>query len=281
MLKKNPTAFRRWEVRRRPADKPSAGLLFGVRDAGYYRTVPGFQSGIFTTHFIQVFWCEAGEGMIVINGRERFLRSGQVALYFPEMHHCYYSNKNWNVYWWTMDGPLVVSIVAAFGLKADVYTVGPPPVRLFHALGRALQDPTPYGEAQAASIAFQLLVKARFAYGDINKQGDTEIAGIVDHINANWNKPTLNVKNLAATIGLNRTSLSRRFHKALGIPPGEYIARLRTQNASLQLINTNKQIKDIAMACGYLDGHYFARIFKQRFGDSPKQMRKKNPLFIR
>ena len=223
-----------------------------------------------------MFWCAAGEGIVVINGRKRFLRTGQIALYFPKMEHCYYSDKNWDIYLWTMHGMLAPSIVAAFGLNADVYDAGAPPVRLFRQLARALRNPAPYGEAQTVNIVFQLLVRAGFSNVNVGRQTDSDITGIVDHINANWNRPTLNIKNLADTMGINRSSLSRRFHQALGISPSEYIARLRVQNAMSMLTGTRKSVTDIAASCGYLDRRYFARLLKKRINLSPMRLRKKS-----
>lgn len=228
-------------------------------------------------NFIQVLWCAAGEGIVVINGRKRFLRSGQIALYFPQMEHRYYAtDKKWDIYWWTMHGMLAPSIVAVFGLNADVYDAGAPPVRLFRQLARALRNPAPYGEAQAVNIVFQLLVRAGFSHVNASRRDDGHIAGIVDHINANWNRPTLNIKNLADTMGINRSSLSRSFHKALGISPSEYIARLRVQNAMSMLTGSRKSVTDIAASCGYLDRRYFARLLKKRLNSSPMRLRKKS-----
>jgi len=221
-----------------------------------------------------VFWCAEGEGIILINGRERFLRAGQLALYFPKMEHSYHSDKNWNFYWWTMDGTLAPSITAAFGLNADVYDAGPPPVALFRQLAGALRNPAPYGETRAVSLAFQLLAQAAFSRSKIGRQSDRDIAGIADHINANWNRPTLNIKSLANTMGINRSSLTRRFNKSLGISPSEYIARLRVQNAIAMLTGTTKTVTDIAASCGYLDRRYFARLLKKRLGSSPMRVRK-------
>jgi transcriptional regulator GlxA family with amidase domain len=171
---------------------------------------------------------------------------------------------------------LAPSITAAFGLNADVYDAGPPPIALFRQLSGALHNPAPYGENRAVSLAFQLLAKAAFARSKVGQQADGDIAGIVDHINANWNRPTLNIKNLADTMDINRSSLSRRFHKALGISPSEYIARLRVQNAMSMLSGTRKSVTDIASSCGYLDRRYFARLLRKRLGASPVRFRKKS-----
>jgi len=268
------TTFRRWEVHR-PVPKPAPRLPFWVEYAGHYQSRSGFQSNVSIIGFVQIFWCAAGEGIVVINGRERFLRANQIAIYFPKMEHRYFgvAKTNWDIYWWTMGGPLAPSITAAFGLNAEIYEAGPPPVRLFQRLGRALRNPALWGEAQAVAIAFQLLARAGFSHADLGRYADAEMGGLVDHIHANWNKPDLNIKYLSGLTGINRASLSRRFRRALGIPPGEYIARLRVQNAVAMLSNTKKSVSEVADSCGYLDRHYFARLLQKRLGYSPRQLR--------
>jgi AraC-like DNA-binding protein len=264
----------------RPAQKPSFNLPFGVGAAGHYQNASGIQSGICMTSFVQVFWCAAGRGIVVINGRERFLCSGQIALYFPKMEHRYYSNESWDIYWWTMDGALAPVITAAFGLNADVYDAGPPPLILFRQLAGALRNPSPVGELHTVNLAFQLLTKATIACSQIRQRADSDIGGVVDYINTNWNRPTLNIKSLADAMGLNRSSLSHRFKIILGISPSEYIARLRIQNAISMLTGTKKSVTDIAAACGYLDQHYFTRLLKKRLGSSPLCLRKKSSAGI-
>lgn len=267
--------FLRWELHR-TTPKPLFNLPFGIEAAGHYQSASGFQSKISLTSFVQVFWCAAGRGIIVINGRKRFLCPGQIALYFPKMEHYYYSNEKWDIYWWTMDGALAPNITAAFGLNADVYAAGPPPRALFRQLAGALRNPSPRGELQSVNFAFQLLTKAAVVSLKIKQRPDSDIAGAVDYINANWNRSTLNIKNLADTMRINRSSLAHRFKRSLGISPSEYIARLRIQNARSMLAGTKQSVADIASSCGYLDQHYFARLLKKRLGSSPLCLRKKS-----
>lgn len=267
-------AFVRWEAHRPPA-KPPAKLPFTVKSAGHYQSAAGFQSVGKPKDVVQLFWCAAGEGLIVINGRKRLLRSGLVAIYFPLMERQYATiGKNWDLYWWSMQGSLAPSLLAAFGLPAGIYDAGAPPAPLFRQLRNAMRNPAPYGESQAVALAFQLLVRIGAAQVHARREADGAIAGIVDHVNAHWNRPSLTIKSLADMAGVNRSSFSRRFHRALGIPPGEYIARLRLQNAMSLLAATRQPVAEIAAACGYLDRRYFARLLKKRLGSSPRELRK-------
>jgi two-component system response regulator YesN len=54
----------------------------------------------------------------------------------------------------------------------------------------------------------------------------------------------------------------------------EYIMKVRIQNAKYLLIQTNKDIGDIAADVGYTDLKYFSKLFKKKTGLNPSEFRK-------
>ncbi|MCH3127484.1 helix-turn-helix transcriptional regulator, partial [Listeria monocytogenes] len=66
----------------------------------------------------------------------------------------------------------------------------------------------------------------------------------------------------------------RRFKKATGQTPGEYLAELRMDYAK-KLIAGNQtlhySIAEIGMMSGYYDSHYFSRVFKKKNGMTPSE----------
>lgn len=192
-------------------------------------------------------------GIAITQGRHARLANTLICIGMTIAHETHPENTNFNLHSLTIF------------LNADVYNAGPPPVRLFRQLARALRNPAPYGEVETVCIAFQLLARAGVNHANIGCQTSGDLHGIVDHINTNRNKPALNIKYLAAIMKVNRSSLSRLFHRTLGISPSEYIARLRIQNAISMLTGTKKTVSDIASSCGYLDRRYFARLLKKNW----------------
>lgn len=258
----------------RSTPKPAANLPFGVHGVGHYHIAPKFNSNIFITNFIQIFWCASGRGTIVINGSERALRKNQAAIYFPRMKHRYFStDSKWEFYWWTLDGDLATILVSAFGLNAGIYNTGPAPAVLFRHMFAALGNPTPAGECHAITITLQLLERLWLGTLRLGRKPVSEIQDAVENIHARWNNPNLSVKSLAYALKIHRSSLSRRFQEALGIAPSEYITRLRIQQAMALLHGSQKTIGEIAESCGWPDQHYFARLLKKRFGVSPSRAR--------
>ena len=86
----------------------------------------------------------------------------------------------------------------------------------------------------------------------------------------------LNINELAQEISISPAYLSRLFKAQYGVSPTEYIANLRLQYAQ-QLIETNSSLsfKDISQMAGFFDQYYFSKAFKQKFGVSPRDYRKK------
>lgn len=81
---------------------------------------------------------------------------------------------------------------------------------------------------------------------------------------------TLSVEKIARHLGTNRTRLWRIFKKEKKVTLGEYIFRIRINEAAFMLQNEHDlTIKEIAERTGYYCYDYFIRVFKQYFGTSP------------
>lgn len=226
-------------------------------------------------HFVQVFWGIDGAGALVINGVERKLQPRQIAVYLPGMRHEVYAlNTEWEYCWWTMDGPLAASVTTSFGLVADVYDAGPAPLPLFRRLESTIRNQSKAAERQASAIAYQLLTLA--VSGRRTRNEDSWVSEAVRIIHNEWNQPQLCVKRLADRLHLHRSSFSRRFEAAVGIPPVNYLVRLRVQNALSLLKQTEKSIAEVSTLCGYNDPNYFARLIHRFTGLSPRCFRNGN-----
>ena len=75
--------------------------------------------------------------------------------------------------------------------------------------------------------------------------------------------------------GLPERSFKRRFAKATGMTPIEYIQTLRLEESKLVLETTDIPVEAVAMEVGYEDPSYFGRLFKRNVGLTPAQYRKR------
>ena len=61
----------------------------------------------------------------------------------------------------------------------------------------------------------------------------------------------------------------------MGISAQAYITALRLKAAASLLRSTNLDIKEVGVAVGYADNHFFSKIFKKYYLLSPKQYRER------
>lgn len=85
---------------------------------------------------------------------------------------------------------------------------------------------------------------------------------------------SLAMADVAAVVGQSERQLRRRFKLATEESPQQYLNRIRLEEAQSMLRETNLSISEIASACGYGNGAYFSRLFKQQLQLSPSDYRK-------
>ena len=74
---------------------------------------------------------------------------------------------------------------------------------------------------------------------------------------------------LAAICKMSEAHFSREFKRSMGIPPHQYVMKLRLERACLALLNQETRIIDIAYECGFNNASHFTRCFSSQFGVPP------------
>ena len=91
---------------------------------------------------------------------------------------------------------------------------------------------------------------------------------VVDHVLANLETP-IRVEDLAAVTRLSASHFSRAFKLSFRMSPHAYIVALRLSHARALLSDSNEQISQIAVACGFADQAHFSRVFHRSIGCAP------------
>lgn len=107
------------------------------------------------------------------------------------------------------------------------------------------------------------------ANGDIQ---DVYVRKALELIRTNYSRP-INVKMIAASLGLSRSYLTFLFKERLKIGPQAYLIQFRIERACDFLRNPLLSIGDVARSVGYQDPLAFSKIFKKVKGVSPSQYR--------
>ncbi|MCM1101528.1 MAG: AraC family transcriptional regulator [Clostridium sp.] len=84
----------------------------------------------------------------------------------------------------------------------------------------------------------------------------------------------ITLEELAADAGVSKSECLRCFKQTLDTTPYRYIMDYRLSKAVDLLINTDRQIGEIAVMTGFGQASYFGKCFRERLGCTPKEYRK-------
>jgi len=83
----------------------------------------------------------------------------------------------------------------------------------------------------------------------------------------------ISFEELASRLAISRRNFDRRFVKAVGNTPVEYLQRVKVEVAKSSLENGHKSIFEVMMEVGYSDDKAFREVFKRITGLSPLEYR--------
>ena len=102
---------------------------------------------------------------------------------------------------------------------------------------------------------------------------------VTDQILRNYPDAGFDLNAYLRSLPFSAEYLTRLFKKEMGMTPRQYLTDRRLENAasSLALLDGSLSVSQIAHQCGFSDALYFSKVFKQRYGVSPKNYRPSNP----
>jgi AraC-like DNA-binding protein len=265
----------RWS-RFRPSTTPTLALPFSLRSLGLYRYAKaGRIEEIRPRSFVQLYWGLSGRTRFTTDAGDVVITTGEIFVYPANVWHRLHALDPGTAYWWfTVDGPLADQAVAAFDLRPPwPKQAGPPPGRLFERLANLIVDPGPTAERAAAALAWELLsIAAAGGHGTTGE--DLVVERLRRLLIERSADPELSVSRLAVELGEDRSVLSRRFTRLVGVAPKPFLQSIRLGRAMSLLHTTEAPVSVIARDCGFADPGYFARAFRERTGLTPERFRR-------
>lgn len=83
----------------------------------------------------------------------------------------------------------------------------------------------------------------------------------------------LTLEDIAAAGHVSRSKCCQIFRRFMGQTPIEYVNTYRLKRSRDLLLETDKSVTEIALACGFNHLSYFSRIFFRAFGATPSEFR--------
>lgn len=101
---------------------------------------------------------------------------------------------------------------------------------------------------------------------------DRDFADTIDYLLEHMDEP-LRMDALAQRARLSQAQFDRRMKKIFQLSAGQYLIKIRIDQATRLLVATTRSIAEIAQLCGFSDQSAFSRQFRQVTGFTPRQYR--------
>lgn len=161
-----------------------------------------------------------------------------------------------------------------FEMDGNVYTSAGGTASLdmmLHIISRHL------GESIVTKICEQCLAdRVRNAYdrqrlplparrGTKNKK----LLSIIEQMEAHISEP-LRLEEISEIAGLSRRHIERMFRQTLGQSPARFYLEMRLEYARGLLMQSDMNIVDVAVACGFVSASHFSKCYRNLYGVSPQ-----------
>ena len=97
---------------------------------------------------------------------------------------------------------------------------------------------------------------------------------MLQYIYEHFSEP-IGLEEIAGAAGIGPRECTRCFHRSINRPPVRFLIEYRAQMAAMRLERTGESISSIAEQCGFVSDSYFGKIFKDIYGCTPRDYRKK------
>jgi len=97
---------------------------------------------------------------------------------------------------------------------------------------------------------------------------------IIKILEQNYNSEKFRIEDLYLQLGVSRVQLHRKLTALTGQSTSNFIRSFRLHKARKLLLETGKNVSEIAYAVGFADPNYFTRAFVEENGITPTELRK-------
>ena len=250
---------------------------------GYHRAEPGWRSpdkSVVQTDF-DMWYVAGGSGEVLTDGKWVAFAAGDLITLKPGSR--YASEKagadGFQVYFAHML-PFGRNDRGLNGVLAEAWPVRisllhrPELVSLFDALLEAHATRPLHHSLSVRGLTLQLL---DVVFGELRQirarppaeRAHEEILQARSAIEASY-ATALTLDDIAKGCGLSTSHLRALFRRQFGVPPIEYLLRVRIREAKL-LLARGERVKEVARRTGFSSQHYFCRQFRKRTGMTPSE----------
>ncbi len=247
---------------------PLEGLFIGATDPFPAYAVNRSPNG----KYYLLEYLLAGEGVVLLDGKERRITEGDVLFFEKDAPQKYFSvrEKPMKKLWISFPGGYTEAMIRAYRLRTGIYHTKEPEeefARVF-ALSRS---GAPFGEIcyPIADALHRIITALSRTAG---AKGTNEEAVLKNRLSA-WVYKKATLSEMARELQMSPATLLRTFRKYCGETPYRYLLSEKLRAARHLLATTEMRVKEISYLLCFTDEHYFSHYFTESEGISPTRFR--------
>ena len=111
---------------------------------------------------------------------------------------------------------------------------------------------------------------------EVENYRDEQGARILNYIKENFNDPEISIESIKSNTGIYEKQITSVIKSSTKLTFKQYLNKIRIDEAKRLLLESDRNISEIASLVGYNSSPHFSRVFKELTSKSPKEFRKKN-----
>lgn len=136
----------------------------------------------------------------------------------------------------------------------------------------------PFGVDELRAAVTRLTVRTGRRMAARSPAARAGVARVLSFLSEHAEQPA-SLDELARVASMSRSHLSRTFRQAVGVSLRVYVRNLRLERAQRRLVTSPRgSLTDIALDAGFYDLPHFDKAFRERFGISPSEFRRRRDL---
>ena len=251
------------------------GLRLRVFDSGYAHLDSSWSMRDVCSPYTRLYFAYRGEGWIRTPAGERALRAGYMYLIPSGLKFDYWCDGEMDKLYIhvALELPDGFDLLGGF---ADGLELALP-----EALGEELLRAYRGGDLRAAlrlkGCVFEALAEFVDGYGAMLRpiSSYSPLTHAAFRVIKRELSSHLTLKDIAAALDINPSTLGKRFHAETGLAISDYMDSLLMQQLQRRLLAGDSTLSEIADELGFWDQFYMSRYFKKRQGETPSAYRRR------
>nr|MBC9201281.1 AraC family transcriptional regulator [Paenibacillus sp. PL91] len=228
-----------------------------------------------------------GEGLFETLGKSYSCKAGDAFVIFPDILVKYEASMSnpWQYMWVAFSGEIVESSLSSIGITPDQAVIRdcslPVMQKMFRSMRKSMEKTNAPALGNMESSGWLRLILHELGRLQLTENAEADVPPprsyrqidqAIRLLSLQYGQQ-LSIESIARTLGYHRAHLTRLFKEATGLPPMQYLLKVRMKKAE-ELLEGELTIAQIAASVGYNDPLFFTKQFHKWSGQSPTDFRK-------